>query len=383
MSFTKIADAMARAYRRGEIDLSDTDKQIAFSDKLKQLEPRKSGYMGMLSHKPFASGAEGEVYYGSMRGKGLGVRKIFGKDNIMEGSLDSATVRRRAKLMNSIPDAYPEVYRYEDGTRTKNTPNRGIIDMEHVPIKKLTKAEDTLKAYTDVYNAHKAKGFEHVGGFGPGMYDKKKDVFVGDLHTGNVVMNARTGKGVILDPLVYKPLHDKQYTKVFTQAISAAHEGDPLTPPDFKNYTPDRVGARSLIRNSINNVVTGTPEEAVKSNDAGIFGFAKQQQGAEIERAESRSLRRRKPLRETPDSIKSLANKFSINSKPKHVKVAPRTKPLISLHPGDGLDTMIGKNSFNMKLIDLNWKRRDAVAKGLHISATPSAILAGLKKFKR
>lgn len=255
MSFSKVADAMARAYARGEIKLNSTDEKIAFSDKLKTLEPRKSGNMGMMSKSPFDYGAEGKVYYGSMRGKSLGVRKVFGEGNYFEGQLDTSTVRRRARLMKSMPDVYPEVYRYDDKARTIRHPNRGFIDMEHIPLKKMKTSDDMFKAYSDVYDVHTAHGFEHISGYGSGFYNKQKDLLVRDLHPGNVGLNARTGKGVVLDPLVYKPLHDRANMEYAANSTS-----------ETKKYIHD-AKKRSLEESSINK----SPKELLKADEPGIF----------------------------------------------------------------------------------------------------------------
>jgi hypothetical protein len=206
----KTADAMARAFQRGELKLDSTEKQIAFNKKMEKLTPRQSGNMGMLGNKHFASGAEGKVYLGAMRGEGLGVRKTFEPPHPKApeagyyfNKLQTRTVKNRVEHMKEFPEIYPKVYGYKPA---KN-PVHGQIDMEFIPGKELQDHDFATrqKANRAIGNTLRDKGFREQPVFAhPTYYSRDKDIVVGDLHAANVKIDARTGKPKIVDPMVYR-----------------------------------------------------------------------------------------------------------------------------------------------------------------------------------
>lgn len=213
----KHADAMARALQRGDIKLDTEEKKIEFSNKLKQLQARDSGNMGMLGDKPFAGGSEGTATLGAMRGKGLGVRKKFipPVKGVYTGVTDihdirSKTINNRVAHMKSIPSLYPEIYGYAtDSTNTMY----GHIDMEYIPGKDIIREDNVFSRGTDSLNEelqsrnHIAREFKRHGYLPKDdatYINKRLGLVVGDIQGGNIRIDQRTGMPKITDPLVFQ-----------------------------------------------------------------------------------------------------------------------------------------------------------------------------------
>jgi hypothetical protein len=286
----KIADAMARAFQRGEIRIDSADKQIAFNEKMEKLPPRQSGNMGMLAKKHFASGAEGKVYLGAMRGEGLGVRKTF--EPPIAGSqeaeyyfnkLQTRTVKNRVEHMKEFPEIYPKVY----GHKSSKNPRYGHVDMEFIPGKELKHHDFSTrrKANAAIDSAMRAKGFKDQPVYAhPTYYNRDKDVVVGDLHAANVKIDARTGKPKIVDPMVYRG-HDPNLPKEITLSrksikdVPSLELGKAPNPSSQSFFDPNNAhvggagkGRRVYMSNFAGNASSSGP---AKGFGMGMSGVAK------------------------------------------------------------------------------------------------------------
>ena len=250
----KTADAMARAFQRGEIDLSTDAKRRAFSSKLQGMDARQSGNMGAMGVHPFANGAEGDVSLGAMRGKGLGIRKTFvphDEESVLNtvffNHAKTRTVQARAEHMAAHPDIYPEIY----GHRAGANPMHGSIDMEYVHGNDLIN-ESGIKQHqvmSDLKGKLAEKGFGEQRGLGnPAFYSKKEDLVIGDVHGGNVRYDPVTGKGKIIDPMVYRGNDPAvRHGGLNISGKASAKEAPPLnygTPGDNPNFGKANYKAR-------------------------------------------------------------------------------------------------------------------------------------------
>lgn len=241
----KKADAMNRAYERGEIDLKSQDKQIAFSEKLRSLEPRQSNNMGILSSSSIGGGMEGSVQFGAMRGKGLGIRKEFLDYKSLNNKHRTKTIASRVNVMKSMPEIYPEVYGYK---QNKSNPALGHMDMEFIPgttADRVSKLE-AARASRDVINAHIEKGYGQASNM---LFNPTTGIGVMDARGGNIVLDARDGKPKLVDPLVFKPLKDKGWHKIMKDSVgylkSITDNGNNMTV--LKDNAPGTYIPKSLM----------------------------------------------------------------------------------------------------------------------------------------
>ena len=213
----KTADAMARAYRRGDIDLNSPSKTEAFSEKIKSIDPRNSGNMGMLSNRAFAGGKEGNAYLGALRGQGLGVRKEFivpdkGSHNHMSfHNADTRTPENRAVVMNANTDIFPKVYRAVNGVKA----GTGFMDLEYIHGIDLDKAPKDVQtnAMNNIHSRLENASYTHITEADNAWYNKDSGMSIEDIRPRNIRISPN-GQAKVVDPMVFHD-SDKYLAKGF------------------------------------------------------------------------------------------------------------------------------------------------------------------------
>lgn len=210
IAMEKCADAMARAYQRGDITFGTYNDALNFNEKVRALPPRNSGNMGMLGKAPFAGGSEGTVTLGVMRGHGLGVRKQFiepefgsKKEKMYYNKLRTRTVKARFEHMQGMPELYPKMHRYVPG----KDPRYGAIDMEYIVGPKLddTSANNKQVALERIDRRMNHYGYEKQhGNIHTTYYNKHRDLVIGDIHDENIKIDVGKMDTKIIDPMVYR-----------------------------------------------------------------------------------------------------------------------------------------------------------------------------------
>ena len=226
----KTADAMARAYRRGDLKKSlgtpedphsgDVFDRINFDRKIQKLEPRASGHSTMLTpgDKTFASGAEGYVDLGAKRGYGLTIKKTF-TDSAEHAGFDFAdyatrNVGNRFRVMDSNNRIFPDVIR---GMQDHIKPSTGWMEMEYVHGIPMSHVADKHKGKLmgDLHDELVSDGW-HKDTQNPRAYfHPKSGYYMMDLHENNILYDANLGKARIVDPMV-------------------VHEGEPMMMATFR-----------------------------------------------------------------------------------------------------------------------------------------------------
>lgn len=209
IAMEKCADAMARAYQRGDINFGTYNDALNFNEKVRALPPRSSGNMGMLGKAPFAGGAEGTVTLGVMRGHGLGVRKQFTEPKFRSekeryyNKLRTRTVKARFEHMQGMPELYPKMHRYVPG----KDPRYGAIDMEYIvgPTLEYSPAHSRRVALEKIDRRMNRYGYEKQhGNLKTTYYNKHRDLVIGDLHGENIKIDVGKMEPKIIDPMVYR-----------------------------------------------------------------------------------------------------------------------------------------------------------------------------------